>query len=79
MSLGPRQSQAQNPGLEATCALQGLPSAGWGRGAAGLASDPEGLEQFPQEPRDRGMGTEMFLECSLLSMLRTGLFIEARS
>ena len=44
-----------------------------------MASDPEGLEQFPQEPRDRGMGTEMFLECSLLSMLRTGLFIEARS
>ena len=44
-----------------------------------MASDPEGLEQFPQEPRARGTGTEMFLECSLLSMLRTGLFIEARS
>ena len=79
MSPGPRQAQARNPGPEARCALQGLPSAGWGRGTAGLASDPEGLEQFPQEPRARGTGTEMFLECSLLSMLRTGLFIEARS
>ena len=79
MNPGPRQGQARNPGTEARCALQGLPSAGWGRGAAGLASDPEGLEQFPQEPRDRGMGTEMFLECSLLSMLKTGLFSESRS
>ena len=79
MSPGPRQGQAQNPGLEATCALQGLPSAAWGWDAAGLLSDPEGLEQFPQEPRDRGMGTEMFLECSLLSTLRTGIFSESRS
>ena len=51
MSLGPRQSQAQNPGLEATCALRGLPSAAWGWDAAGLLSDPEGLEQFPQGPQ----------------------------
>ena len=42
VSPGPRQGQAQNPGPEARCALQGLPSAGWGRGTADLASDPEG-------------------------------------
>ena len=37
MSLGPRQDQAQNPDPEKRCALQGLPSAGWGRGTADLA------------------------------------------
>ena len=43
MSPGPRQGQAQNPGPEDRCALQGLPSAGWGLGTADLTSDPEGL------------------------------------
>ena len=54
MSLGPRQGQAQNPGPEATCALQGLPSAAWGWDTAGLASDPKGLEQFSQGPQGPG-------------------------
>ena len=79
MSLGPRQDQARNPGPEARCALQGLPSAALGQGAADLASDPEGLEQFPQEPRAWRMGTEMFLECCLLSTLRIEFFSEPGS
>ena len=79
MSLGPRQSQAQNPGLEATCALQGLPSTGWDWGAADLASDPEGLEQFSQEPSAWGTWTQMFLQCCLLSTLRIELFSEPGS
>ena len=79
MSPGPRQGQARNPGTEARCALQGLPSAGWGRGTADLGSDPEGLELFSQEPRAQGTWTQMFLGCSLLSMLKTGLFSESRS
>ena len=77
--VGPRQGQARNPGPEATCALQGLPSTGWDWGASDLASDPERLEQFSQEPRARGTWTQMFPECSLLSTLRTGLFSESRS
>ena len=49
------------------------------RGPAGLASDPEGLEQFPQEPRVWGICIQMFLESSLLSTLRRGLFSESTS
>ena len=79
VSPGPRQGQAQNPGPEARCALQGLPPAGWGRGTADLASDPEGLEQFSQEPRAQGMWTQMFLESSFLSTFRKGLLSESRS
>ena len=44
-----------------------------------MASDPKGLEQFSQEPRAWGMGTEMFLECCLLSTLRIELFSEPGS
>ena len=79
MSPGPRQGQARKPGPEARCALQGLPSTGWDWGVADLASDPKGLEQFSQEPRAWGMGTEMFLECCLLSTLRIEFFSEPGS
>ena len=57
----------------------GAPNCWVGRGPAGLASDPEGLEQFPQEPRVWGICIQMFLESSLLSTLRRGLFSESTS